>query len=49
VSPEKAFGVLRRYSQQQNIKLHEVAATLVRTGALPGEQGRPTDDAQRRA
>ena len=25
LSPEKAFAVLRRYSQQHNIKLHEVA------------------------
>jgi GAF domain-containing protein len=35
LSPEKAFAVLRRHSQQSNIKLHEVAATLVRTGQLP--------------
>jgi AmiR/NasT family two-component response regulator len=35
LSPEKAFSVLHRHSQQDNIKLHEVAATLVRTGQLP--------------
>ena len=35
--PERAFGVLRRYSQQHNIKLHEIASTLVTTGSLPGE------------
>jgi AmiR/NasT family two-component response regulator len=38
LSPEKAFSVLRRHSQQNNIRLHEVAATLVRTGRLPAEQ-----------
>lgn len=37
VSPEKAFAVLRRYSQKHNVKLHEVAASLVRTGRLPGD------------
>ncbi|WP_395726024.1 ANTAR domain-containing protein [Nakamurella sp.] len=35
LTPEKAFAVLRRHSQEHNIKLHEVAATLVRTGQLP--------------
>jgi GAF domain-containing protein len=37
LAPEKAFAVLRRYSQQHNIKLHEVARELIRTGSLPGE------------
>jgi GAF domain-containing protein len=37
LSPERAFGVLRRYSQQHNIKLQEIASTLVKTGTLPGE------------
>lgn len=41
LSPERAFSVLRRHSQQYNIKLHEVAATLVRTGRLP--PGGPQD------
>ena len=35
LSPEKAFSVLRRYSQQHNIKLHVVAGELIRTGSLP--------------
>jgi len=35
LSPEKSFSVLRRYSQQHNIKLHEVAGALIRTGRLP--------------
>jgi GAF domain-containing protein len=38
ISSEKSFSVLRRYSQQHNIKLHEVAGTLVRTGKLPGNE-----------
>jgi len=37
LTPEKAFAVLRRQSQQHNIKLHEVAGTLVRGGQLPDE------------
>jgi GAF domain-containing protein len=35
LTPEKSFSVLRRYSQQHNIKLHEVAGALIRTGRLP--------------
>ena len=38
LSPEKSFAVLRRYSQHHNIKLHEVAGELVKTGRLPGDQ-----------
>jgi GAF domain-containing protein len=38
ISSEKSFSVLRRYSQQHNIKLHEVAGTLLRTGKLPGDE-----------
>lgn len=37
LSPEKAFAVLRRYSQQHNMKLHEVAGSLIKTGRLPAE------------
>lgn len=37
LTPERAFAVLRRHSQQHNIKLHEIASTLVRTGQLPGD------------
>ena len=35
LDPDKAFAVLRRYSQDHNIKLHRVAADLVQTGRLP--------------
>ena len=35
LNPERAFKVLVRTSQQSNRKLHEVAADVVRTGALP--------------
>lgn len=38
LTSEKAFEVLRRYSQQHNTKLREVAASLVETGALPGDR-----------
>jgi GAF domain-containing protein len=45
LGPEKAFSVLRRYSQQHNIKLHEVAGELIRTGKLPaGPIPAPTPD-----
>jgi GAF domain-containing protein len=37
LSSEKSFSVLRRYSQQHNIKLSEVAGELIRTGHLPSE------------
>ncbi len=38
---EQAFAVLRRYSQDQNIKLRDLAEQLVRTGQLPvGGHGR---------
>jgi hypothetical protein len=42
LGPEKSFSVLRRYSQQHNMKLHEVAGSLVRTGRLPAEPTGPT-------
>lgn len=35
LSSEKSFSVLRRYSQQHNIKLSVVAGELIRTGRLP--------------
>lgn len=35
ITAEQAFDVLRRASQHMNIKLHEVAATLVETGETP--------------
>ncbi len=34
---EQAFSVLKRYSQQHNIKLHDVAVVLLQTGELPGD------------
>ena len=46
LTPERAFAVLRRHSQQHNIKLHEIASTLVRTGHLPAD--REPDPAHRR-
>jgi GAF domain-containing protein len=36
LGPDKAFGVLRRYSQDYNIKLRKVAEDLVSSGRLPG-------------
>lgn len=35
LSDDQAFGVLRRYSQERNIKLREVAAIVVDSRALP--------------
>jgi DNA-binding response OmpR family regulator len=35
LDPERAFKVLIRTSQQSNRKLHDIAAEVVRTGALP--------------
>lgn len=43
LSPEKSFAVLRRYSQQHNIKLYEVAGALIRTGKLPEGSTDPTE------
>jgi transcriptional regulator with GAF, ATPase, and Fis domain len=37
MTPEQAFAVLVRLSQQRNTKLHHIAADLVRTGVLPEE------------
>ena len=37
IGPEKSFSVLRRYSQQHNMKLHQVAGALVKTGRLPAQ------------
>jgi len=36
VTPEDAFDILRRTSQQLNIKLREVAHKLTESGELPG-------------
>lgn len=37
LTSEQAFALLKRYSQQYNIKLNEVASHLVRTRELPGQ------------
>ncbi|HEU0287998.1 MAG TPA: GAF and ANTAR domain-containing protein [Nocardioidaceae bacterium] len=37
LTPDQAFGVLRRYSQAHNIKLSAVAGLLISTRKLPGE------------
>ena len=36
VDAEQAFAVLRRYSQDNNVKLHVVAQRLIDTRTLPG-------------
>ncbi len=36
VDAEQAFAVLRRYSQDNNLRLHDVAAKLIATRSLPG-------------
>lgn len=36
VSEEQAFAVLRKSSQDHNIKLRDIARTVIRTGRLPG-------------
>lgn len=38
LDPDQAFAVLLRYSQDNNIKLRQVADTLVETRSLPGKQ-----------
>jgi len=35
IDADQAFGVLRRYSQDNNVKLHDVAERLIETRALP--------------
>ncbi|MDQ2846364.1 MAG: GAF and ANTAR domain-containing protein [Actinomycetota bacterium] len=47
INPEQSFAVLRRYSQNHNLKLNTVAAQLVSTGSLPGdgEQAAEKEDA----
>jgi len=41
IAPDQAFDVLRRASQYLNIKLREVAQTLVDTGERPETGPRP--------
>jgi GAF domain-containing protein len=42
LSPDQAFAVMRRVSQQHNVKVHDLAAHLVETGVLldPWADGR---------
>jgi GAF domain-containing protein len=42
IDEDKAFAVLRRYSQEHNTKLRAVAERLIETRALPGEVEPPT-------
>lgn len=35
INPDAAFSTLARISQDQNIKLHEVARQIIETGKLP--------------
>jgi GAF domain-containing protein len=38
LTPDQAFAVLSRLSQESNVKLREVARRLVQTGEIPGQQ-----------
>jgi GAF domain-containing protein len=38
LTPDQAFAVLSRLSQERNVKLREVARRLVETGEIPGQQ-----------
>lgn len=38
---EEAFGYLRRRSNTENVKLHDIAAEIVRTRCLPEQNGYP--------
>src|SRR5919206_906330 len=40
ITPDQAFGVLSRLSQESNEKVREVARRLVETGEIPGRQQR---------
>jgi GAF domain-containing protein len=39
LTSDAAFAVLRRYSQEENRKLHDVARELIETRTLPGHTG----------
>ncbi len=41
ITADQAFDVLRRASQQMNVKLRSVAETLVETGQSPGDSAQP--------
>ncbi|HEX2301415.1 MAG TPA: GAF and ANTAR domain-containing protein [Pseudonocardiaceae bacterium] len=38
ITPDRAFGVLSRLSQESNTKLRDVARRLVETGEIPGSR-----------
>jgi transcriptional regulator with GAF, ATPase, and Fis domain len=40
VSDEEAFAVLRRSSQDRNVRLRDIARTVSRTGEIPGAGGK---------
>src|SRR5919205_1299238 len=40
ITPNQAFGVLSRLSQENNVRLRELARRLVETGEIPGRQQR---------
>ena len=42
LTADRAFGVLRRVSQDRNVRLHQVASELVRTRVLPQSAVRDT-------
>lgn len=41
LTEDQAFAVLRKSSQDRNVKLREVARTVARTGEIPGVQPKP--------
>jgi len=43
ISDDQAFAILRRYSQDTNIKLREIATQLVSTRKLPEYEGSPRE------
>jgi GAF domain-containing protein len=43
LSPERSFAVLRRYSQQHNIRLRDIAGELIHTGRLPAHAAPPAE------
>lgn len=43
ITPDVAFGYLRRISQNSNQKLRDLATELVRTGRLLGQETAPPD------
>ncbi len=46
LTAEQAFGLLSRLSQEQNVKLYDLACRLTHTGHVPGFRP-PTEHAER--